>query len=59
MIPGQTDADPQDAPQPAEPAMSGLLDQPRAQGEGGAAGSGGCGASCGSASVCRGIIYAG
>jgi apolipoprotein N-acyltransferase len=30
MIPGQTDADPQDAPQPGEPARSGLLDQPRA-----------------------------
>ncbi len=28
MIPGQTDADPQDAPQPREPAISGLLDQP-------------------------------
>jgi apolipoprotein N-acyltransferase len=33
MIPGQTDADPQGAPQPGEPAMSGLLDQPRAPGE--------------------------
>src|SRR5580693_484701 len=41
MIPGQTDADPQNAPQPAKPAMSGLLDQPRAPGEGGAAGTGG------------------
>jgi apolipoprotein N-acyltransferase len=41
MIPGQTDADPQDAPQPGEPAMSGLLDQPRAPGELAAAGSGG------------------
>jgi len=30
MIPGQTDADPQDAPQPREPAISGLLDQPGA-----------------------------
>ena len=28
MIPGQTDADPQDAPQPRQPAISGLLDQP-------------------------------
>src|SRR5271170_1138136 len=28
MIPGQTDADPQDAPQPRESAISGLLDQP-------------------------------
>src|SRR5580693_3177575 len=27
MIPGQTDADPQDAPQPRQPAISGLLDQ--------------------------------
>jgi len=34
MIPGQTDADPQDAPQPSEPAISGLLDQPRAGGAG-------------------------
>jgi apolipoprotein N-acyltransferase len=33
MIPGQTDADPQDAPQPREPALSGLLDQPGAPGE--------------------------
>jgi len=33
MIPGQTDADPQDAPQPGETAMSGLLDQPRGPGE--------------------------
>jgi apolipoprotein N-acyltransferase len=41
MIPGQTDADPQDAPQPGEPTMSGLLDQPRAPGEGGVASSGG------------------
>ena len=38
MIPGQTDADPQDAPQPGETAMSGLLDQPRAPGELAAAG---------------------
>jgi apolipoprotein N-acyltransferase len=38
MIPGQTDADPQDAPQPRETAMSGLLDQPHAPGELGAAG---------------------
>ena len=38
MIPGQTDADPQDAPQPGEPAMSGLLDQPRAPVEPAAAG---------------------
>ena len=37
MIPGQTDADPQDAPQPREPAISGLLDQPVAPGEGGPA----------------------
>jgi apolipoprotein N-acyltransferase len=28
MIPGQTDADPQDAPRPREPAVSGQLDQP-------------------------------
>jgi apolipoprotein N-acyltransferase len=28
MIPGQTDADPQDAPQPGQSAMSGLVDQP-------------------------------
>jgi apolipoprotein N-acyltransferase len=28
MIPGQTDADPQDAPRPRQPAISGLLDQP-------------------------------
>jgi apolipoprotein N-acyltransferase len=28
MIPGQTDADPQDAPQPREPAISGLPDRP-------------------------------
>src|SRR3984957_6864301 len=41
MIPGQTDADPQDAPQPGDPAMSGLLDQPRAPGEPDAAGPGG------------------
>jgi apolipoprotein N-acyltransferase len=41
MIPGQTDADPQDAPQPGEPAMSGLLDQPRALREPDAAGPGG------------------
>src|SRR6202167_2145235 len=41
MIPGQTDADPQDAPQPGEPAMSGLLDQPRGPGELAAAGPGG------------------
>src|SRR3984957_17906127 len=41
MIPGQTDADPQDAPQPGDPAMSGLLDQPRAPGEPDAASSGG------------------
>jgi len=34
MIPGQTDADPQDAPQPREQAISGLLDQ---SGEGDAA----------------------
>src|ERR1700722_12821540 len=33
MIPGQTDADPQDAPQPREPAISGLLDQPVAPGQ--------------------------
>src|SRR5580693_8000403 len=33
MIPGQTDADPQDAPQPGEPAASGLLDGPRGSGE--------------------------
>jgi apolipoprotein N-acyltransferase len=33
MIPGQTDADPQDAPQPVQAAMSGLVDQPRAPGE--------------------------
>jgi apolipoprotein N-acyltransferase len=39
MIPGQTDADPQDAPQPREPAISGLLDQPRGPGEAAAAGS--------------------
>src|ERR1700722_3031135 len=32
MIPGQTDADPQDAPQQSEPAISGLLDQPVAPG---------------------------
>ncbi|HEY5399565.1 MAG TPA: apolipoprotein N-acyltransferase, partial [Trebonia sp.] len=37
MIPGQTDADPQDAPQPREPAISSLLDQPRGPGEPGAA----------------------
>ena len=30
MIPGQTDADPQDAPQPREPAIAGLPDQPAA-----------------------------
>ena len=40
MIPGQTDADPQDAPQPGEPTMSGLLDQPRAPHGRDAAGSG-------------------
>jgi apolipoprotein N-acyltransferase len=28
MIPGHTDADPQDAPQPSQPALSGLPDQP-------------------------------
>jgi apolipoprotein N-acyltransferase len=28
MIPGQTDADPQDAPKPRQPAISDLLDQP-------------------------------
>jgi apolipoprotein N-acyltransferase len=33
MITGQTDADPQDAPQPGEPAASGLLDGPRGSGE--------------------------
>jgi apolipoprotein N-acyltransferase len=33
MITGQTDADPQDAPQPREPAISGLLDQPGPPGE--------------------------
>jgi apolipoprotein N-acyltransferase len=33
MIPGQTDADPQDAPQPRQPALSGLLDQPGAAGQ--------------------------
>jgi apolipoprotein N-acyltransferase len=38
MIPGQTDADPQGAPQPGESAVSGLLDQPRAPGEVGPAG---------------------
>src|SRR3984957_4677308 len=33
MIPGQTDADPQDAPQQSEPAISGLLDHPAAPGQ--------------------------
>jgi apolipoprotein N-acyltransferase len=33
MIPGQTDADPQDAPQPREPSISGPLDQPGGPGE--------------------------
>jgi apolipoprotein N-acyltransferase len=33
MITGQTGADPQDAPQPREPAISGLLDQPGPPGE--------------------------
>ena len=37
MIPGQTDADPQDAPQPGQPAISGLLDQPVAPGQAGPA----------------------
>ncbi|HEX4093894.1 MAG TPA: apolipoprotein N-acyltransferase [Trebonia sp.] len=43
MIPGQTDADPQDAPQPNQPAVSGLLDQPRRPAEAAAAASAGAG----------------
>jgi len=35
MIPGQTDADPQGAPQPGQPAASGLVDQPTAAAGGG------------------------
>ncbi len=39
MIPGQTDADPQDTPAPREPAISGVLDQPSAPAEPAAVGS--------------------
>jgi apolipoprotein N-acyltransferase len=39
MIPGQTDADPQDTPAPREPAISGVLGQPSAPAEPAAVGS--------------------